>query len=411
MQDEKYTDLDLKFREMFQDAEEEVPSQLWESLSGELDRRARRKVVALRWRHAAAGIAAAAAVVSGIFILSDRTALNQPVQQVTVAEAQPATGLEQDVPSIEEQLGASSQLFMADVPEPAAKPGSVFRPSEISEPMEAGTPAETAHPVVSEPETADVIVFSPAPEAAPVQEAPVTVTTSDEQWSDPFAGLEDEKVRGSHDVSLFLSGNVMSNDASGNGAKTHRAPSIGPAQKTGVAEKSSSTYGIPLSLGFGANIALNDKWSVGTGLNWSLLSRSFTGIYTEVGGNGSVMKSINTDINNEIHYIGIPLNLYYNVLSSRGLKFYAWGGASAEKGLVNKYRIHCEPDDIFFKESVSGIQWSAGLGLGLEFSINDFVGLYIDPSARYYFDCDQPNSVRTQKPYMLNFEAGLRFNL
>lgn len=395
MQNDKFTDFDLEFREMFQNAEEEVPSRLWDSLNEELDRRARRKVVALRWRRAAAGVAAAAAVLSGIFILSNRTTPSQPAARNIVADAQQAEAQEIEVPSIEEQIEASSQLFMADVPR-TADHISTYRPAEVSAPSEIES--QRSEPVVS---------YSPAPEKV----EPVQVRPAEEPWYDPFAGLEEEKERANHDVSLFLSGNVMSNEASGNSPKAHRAPSINLGQKTGVAEKSTSTFGIPLSLGFGANISLNDKWSLGTGLNWTLLSRSFTGIYTEVGDNGAVVKSINTDINNDIHYIGIPLNLYYNILSSKGLRFYAWGGASAEKGLVNKYRIHSEPDDIFYKESVNGLQWSAGLGLGLEFAINNTLGLYLDPSARYYFDCNQPNSVRTQKPYMLNFEAGLRFNL
>ncbi len=403
MQKDNYTDLDLKFREMFLDAEEEVPSQVWEALSGELDRRDRRKVVALRWRRAAAGVAAAAAVLSGIFIMTDRSSISGPSPSATiVAESRQADVAEDEIPAIEEQIEASSKLLMADVPETVAPTEFESLYKDIAVP--AVTETENVQPAASDPESSPEPVMSPAP-------SPVEVIPAEEPWSDPFAGLEDEKIRSRHDVSLFLSGNVMSNDASGSSPKTHRAPTIGPSLKTGVVEKSTSTYGIPLSLGFGADIALTDRWSVGTGINWSLLSRTFTGIYTEVGANGSVVKSINSDINNDIHYIGIPLNLYYNVLSTKDLKFYAWGGASAEKGLVNKYRIHSEPEDIFFKENVKGIQWSAGIGLGLEFSINDVVGLYIDPSARYYFDCDQPNSIRTQKPYLLNFEAGLRFNL
>ena len=145
--------------------------------------------------------------------------------------------------------------------------------------------------------------------------------------------------------------------------------------------------------------------SIGTGIDWTLLSRSFSGIYTDA------TKSVNSEINNEIHYVGVPLNIYFDILTDRNIKFYAWGGGSVEKGLVNKFRIQNGPNDIIFKQSVKGLQWSSAIGLGIEFSLTDRLGLYLDPSARYYFDCNQPNSVRTAKPFMLNFEAGLRFDL
>lgn len=409
MQNDKFTDLDLEFREMFHDAEEEVPSRVWESLSGELDRRAHRKVVALRWRRAAAGVAAAAAVMSGIFILSNRpdSALNtvSPV----VAEAFAPQQTVQDTPSIEDQIAASSQLFVADIPAADKPSRPVTRPAEVvpSESFATDIAVEDgAQEEITVPEGTEAGNTSTVMVAAPEKKA-----EEPEVWTDPFAQLlEDEVVSRSHGVALSLSGNVMSNDATGNSGKISKAPVSNATQTTGITEKSISTYGVPLSLGVGAEISLSDKWSVGTGINWTLLSRSFTGIYTEVS-NGNVVKAINSDINNEIHYIGIPVNFYYNVLTSRNLKFYAWGGGLAEKGLVNKFRIHSQPEDIFYKKSVEGIQWSAGLGLGLEFNLNDQLSLYIDPSARYYFDCDQPTSVRTQKPYMLNFEVGLRFNL
>lgn len=406
MQKDRLTEFDLELREMFHDAEEVVPSRMWETLNGELDRRARRKVVALRWRRAAA-CAAAAAALSGIFITLNHTHRDTmtPVSDI-VAEVPSAPAASENVPAaamndiadIEEQIASSSSLLMADIHEPAVHASGNTIPSAV-------TPVEEIirHETVTE-ENHGI-------QADKVAETPATVKEAAEPWTDPFAMLEDEGKDDRHGTAIFLSGNVMSNDISGASNRPSRAPSTGLKQKTGISERSVSTYGIPLTFGIGANIPLASRLSIGTGVNWSLLSRSFTGIYTEVDKGGNVVRSINSEINNDLHYIGIPLNLYYNILTNRNLKFYAWGGGSAEKGIVNKFRIHNEPSDIFYTEKVKGIQWSAAAGVGLEFTINDFLGLYLDPSARYYFDCGQPTSVRTQKPYMLNFEVGLRFNL
>jgi hypothetical protein len=39
------------------------------------------------------------------------------------------------------------------------------------------------------------------------------------------------------------------------------------------------------------------------------------------------------------------------------------------------------------------------------------VGLYADPSLRYYFDNGQPKSIRTSQPLMLGLDLGLRIKL
>ena len=54
---------------------------------------------------------------------------------------------------------------------------------------------------------------------------------------------------------------------------------------------------------------------------------------------------------------------------------------------------------------------SVNLGIGVEFLLGDYLGLYIDPSLRYYFDNGQPKSIRTDQPLMLGFEMGLRVKL
>lgn len=394
MQNDKYTDFDLELRSMLQDAEEEVPSRVWSALSEELDRRDRRKVVALRWRRAGVAVAAAAAVCGAVFFgFKGSNSINPPSTETMVAQSEqliaPVNPDQENIPDIEEQIAASTDLFVADVRQRTVPAGrDIAVPSEIA-------PAETVM-ASSEPEV------SAQPE--PVVPAKKTDAVKEEEiWDDPFSKLDDEEPKSGR-TSLFISGNATSNDISSAAPKPLRAPGTGKT-KNGIQEKSISTYGIPLSLGLGVRFSISDKLSIGTGLDWTLLSRSFSGIYTDA------TKSVNSEINNELHYIGIPLNLYFDILTDRNIQFYVWGGGSIEKGLVNRFRIQNGPDDITFKQSVKGLQLSSAIGVGIEFSLSDRLGLYLDPSARYYFDCNQPNSVRTAKPFMLNFEAGLRFDL
>jgi hypothetical protein len=63
---------------------------------------------------------------------------------------------------------------------------------------------------------------------------------------------------------------------------------------------------------------------------------------------------------------------------------------------------------IVHKEKVKGVQWSTNLGIGVSFKLGEHLGLYIDPSLRYYFDCGQPHNIRAAQPLMLGFEVGLK---
>ena len=81
-----------------------------------------------------------------------------------------------------------------------------------------------------------------------------------------------------------------------------------------------------------------------------------------------------------------------------------------EKCVANRYEVQTTPV-INHEESVKGVQLSANAGIGVEFMLGRHIGIYIDPSLRYYFHCSQPKSIRTAQPLMLGFEMGLRFNL
>ena len=415
MQNDKYTEFDLELRRMLGEAEEEVPSHIWAAVSGELDRRDRRKLAARRWRRAAAGFVAAAAVLSGIFVFLGRSPEAEPVKTASIPSAPAVAVPQDDIPDIMEQI-AATQGVLADVPGRVVRSqasGSV--PSEVV-PADTFAPVkETAVEPVAEPAAEPQEAPAAAPETAgPARTPSVRPADNDARTAvtgtldDPFAWPEeDEPAARKHAPSFVVAGNAMTNDFTGTGLKQIKAPTANVRTTTGVVEKGSSNYSIPVTFGLGVRFGLSERWSLGTGINWSHLSRSFNGVYTNV----EEQININSEIVNDLHYIGVPLNLYYNIFDSRRLLFYAWAGGTGEKGIVNRFRIQKDSGDIFYKEGVDGLQWSAAAGLGLEFKLGDHFGLYLDPSARYYFDCGQPASIRTKRPFMMNYEVGLRFNL
>ena len=227
------------------------------------------------------------------------------------------------------------------------------------------------------------------------------------EWKDEWADIE-ETIR-KRNVAFVLSGLTGTNAAQNEAGKNifkRPDPSPGPAV-TGVRQTSTnSTYDIPLSFGAGVRVGISPRWSIGAGMNYSMLSRKFYGTYTKVNEAGVIENSTSTDIRNTQHYIGIPVNAYYDILDSRKVNFYAYAGGTVEKCISDRYDIL--GTSIVHKEKADGMQWSANLGVGVSFKLGEHLGLYIDPSLRYYFDCDQPHNIRAAQPLMLGFEVGLK---
>ncbi len=391
---------DIDFRSILEGAEEEVPASVWEGVSAGLDKAARGKVVALWFRRAGIGVAAAAAVAAVMLVLPT----DNGTDIVSGADGSDMIAVVENVPAIPADTAetiAPEMVYMAKA-EPA-KVKSVVQtiPTEVESPehmvSEERFPADQETPEC----TAD--------EHATQQEKVVEKTGQEvtAEWKDEWADIE-ETIR-KRNVAFVLSGLTGTNAAQNEAGKNifkRPDPSPGPAV-TGVRQTSTnSTYDIPLSFGAGVRVGISPRWSIGAGMNYSMLSRKFYGTYTKVNEAGVIENSTSTDIRNTQHYIGIPVNAYYDILDSRKVNFYAYAGGTVEKCISDRYDIL--GTSIVHKEKADGMQWSANLGVGVSFKLGEHLGLYIDPSLRYYFDCDQPHNIRAAQPLMLGFEVGLK---
>ena len=211
---------------------------------------------------------------------------------------------------------------------------------------------------------------------------------------------DSRKAPGRAPVSLTISGGSTSNNATAGGV-LQGAP--GPYFQDGITEKSQSSFGIPVIVGLGVKYPVGDKLSIGTGLDYSILTRTFEGRYIE----GSTVKD--GDFNHTLQYIGIPVDLSLKLLTKDDITLYSTVGAEAEYAIYNKYRLL--GTDTVVGEKVKGLQWSVGGGLGLEFNVGDHFGIFAEPSVKYYFDCGQPKSIRTDKPFQMILRLGVRFEL
>lgn len=156
---------------------------------------------------------------------------------------------------------------------------------------------------------------------------------------------------------------------------------------------------IPLTKEFSTGKGL----SIGVGVNYTLLHSEYQAL---------IDNSMQGMVDQNLHYLGVPLTLYWNIINTEKLNFYVDGGGMIEKGLQSKCSIKDLNDKVSYRtEKISGVQWSANLGLGFEYRFIDFLGIYLDPTITYFFDTDQPFSVRTSQPLQFKMELGFRFHL
>ena len=397
-EDKNINEFDQMMKSILDEGREEVPASVWEGVSAGLDKAEKHKTVVLWWRRAAAGAAVAAAVAVGVIF-------NHTLQQELVPQAGDSGMIAVAEPA-DEIVTEETEIVIPDMiaeAEPVVKP---VRNAVIKT-------ADEAIEVVTDVAPADEIPADVAPtDKVPAEKAPAEekkVETPKEYFPEDWGEETPERKA---DVSLVLSGLASTNDAqSQNRMGPMKAPSVNPApKKTGITETSTkSTYGIPVSFGAGVKIDFNERWSLGVGANYTLLARKFYGKYTKVTEDGGIENSISSDIRNTQHFVGIPVNAYYNIISKDRINLYAYAGGTVEKCVSDNYNIL--GTSIYHKEKAEGVQLSADAGIGVEFMLGKHMGLYIDPSLRYYFDCGQPKSIRTVQPLMFGFEMGFRFRL
>jgi len=412
MQDKHYEDFDLKLRSMLEDAEVPVPHHVWSGVSSRLDaiQGAAKPRNAWKW---VTGVAVAAALGAGIFLTgtfdnnsnltnNKVSGLMAQMDEVQTAEPLKEQAPQTALPSQDEPL--ERQQVTAEEPK-TAKPEATKKQSlvagalapektESEEVKEQNNVAQESTPIKAEAGETEVNLSE---DTKPGEQKQISEVSTE---PDPFTlmAYEDSKKATKKGFSsIYAGGSLANNDAS----RSAIAMGASGNSQNVVQEVSQSSYGIPLTLGLGVKYHFTPRWAIGTGIDYSLLTRTFTGDY----GNEQIIRS---DMRHTVQYIGIPLNLYYTILDSRNINFYVFGGGEMEWCVSNKLKVL--DGNVTLSDPVKKPQYSVGTGLGVEFKLGQGFGLYLNPGVKYYFDCAQPKSIRTEKPFMLNFQAGILFN-
>lgn len=145
----------------------------------------------------------------------------------------------------------------------------------------------------------------------------------------------------------------------------------------------------PISFGLSVRKALGKGFSLESGLTYTLLS--------------SDAKLANNDqqIEQKLHYIGIPLRANWNFLDKKLVTLYVSGGGMVEKCVYGKLGSE--------KETVKPLQFSVSGAVGAQLNATKRVGIYVEPGVAYYFDDGSDiQTIRKENPFNFNIQAGIR---
>lgn len=164
---------------------------------------------------------------------------------------------------------------------------------------------------------------------------------------------------------------------------------------------------IPVTFGVSVYKNLGKKWSIGTGVNYTKLSAELT--------SGSQSDFINSEQN--IHYVGIPVQINYNIVQKGAFTGYVTAGGAVEKAVSGDIRTKYIVDGAVkqeLKEDIreKPVQISVNSAVGVQLKVVKYIGIYAEPGLGYHFKDDSSlKTIYKEKPLNFNLKFGVRIVL
>lgn len=431
---------------------EERPSdELWAALSEKAGlQESRRKVIPV-WFW---GLSAAAALMAGIFVvtnINDKSvnALGGITADVAVSEPVDAEVSEPVERTLAEELvevKSAEAMSLTDVAvgrkQEAAKVGikqMVKARKAKSALIAEAVPVESSVSAVAENVTSmsteEYAVEVPsenhdAREAATVESDTVEQSEPAMSWDEYLKETPSEKARarrsGGFSAGILAAGAVGGNTF---GSKPTAMvmganPLAAGVTKTDWIDKDSKasaivynqpevqeeySHKIPVKVGLTVRYNITGRLGVETGLTYSILSSSVKIGNSETGKNWSTGSQT-------LHYLGIPLNISFNILNSRYVNIYVTGGGMMEKSISGSIKTDEYVDGKFDRTlttniSPKGLQWSVNAAAGIQANILPQLGFFVEPGVSHHFkNGSRVRSIYTDKPTDFSLGFGLRYS-
>ena len=168
------------------------------------------------------------------------------------------------------------------------------------------------------------------------------------------------------------------------------------------------SHKMPVKIGASIRYDFNKFLGIESGLTYSFLSSDLkTGEEGAVSGWSKGVQSM--------HYLGIPLNLSFNIFSSRYFNAYVTAGGLMEKCVRGSLKTDEYLDGKYHGSSSTslkqkGLQWSVNGAAGIQVNILPQLGLYMGPGVSHHFSNNSKvRTIYSDKPTDFSLSFGLRY--
>ena len=170
------------------------------------------------------------------------------------------------------------------------------------------------------------------------------------------------------------------------------------------------SHKMPVKIGASIRYDFNKFLGIESGLTYSFLSSDLkTGKEGAVSGWSKGVQSM--------HYLGIPLNLSFNIFSSRYFNAYVTAGGLMEKCVRGSLKTDEYLDGKYHGSSSTtlkqkGLQWSVNGAAGIQVNILPQLGLYMEPGVSHHFSNNSKvRTIYSDKPTDFSLSFGLRYTI
>lgn len=170
---------------------------------------------------------------------------------------------------------------------------------------------------------------------------------------------------------------------------------------------SEAKHSLPVRLGMSIGYDINSRWTLNAGMAYTKLHSTLT----------SGTSSSHFTNNQDIHYLGVPVSIHYNIMNTRHLRLYGAAGGMVEFGVKGDVEVtNVTKGKVVSVEhnSVTNIpvQYSANAAFGAEYVMLHGIGIYAEPGLSYYIkNSSGLSTIYSDHPLNFSLQLGVRWNI
>lgn len=383
-----------KLPSLLEEYEESAPEGLWDAV---LDGMARRKKRAAAFWWGGGIVSAAAAVVLAVFLW-------KPATEPASVSSVPETMLAETLPE--------------NAPERPAKRPAAPKPS-AEEPL-----PQTQEPAVTEVLPTENRPHETAPEKTPVPEMlPQKPAKEEESFPANLGHTEREKPAAKEKIQLRLSSGTYLAQAANELFKGYGVP-YNPGMTIATKSGEEGEITVPmlsrnresstearhrqlLRVQLGVTYPLSKRWSIGSGVSYSLLQSEYATVSGET----------RTQTTRQLHYLGVPLTAQFKAFEFKRLSILAEAGPMFEAAVGSKVWTQSYVGDMLASRQleyplVKDFRWSLNAGLSVQYQLFRHGAIFVQPGISWHFAGNgNVESVYSLQPLSFDFSFGFRFTL